>query len=206
MVYGYIYRIAVPECAEYPNGAFYIGQRKGKKEDLRYFGSGVKIIDWISRHGTKQLKRTILAWANSLAECNDLEHQFISEHWGDPRLLNLTTGGGSCEVSDEVREKLRIANTGSKIASDTLKRLHQDPEYRKRFDRTGCKHSKEVLEHKSRAFSGLQFFNNGVINVRARDCPSGFVAGRLSSVKFKESHSSEEFRLKVSEHRKCKQV
>ena len=56
--------------------------------------------------------------------------------------------------SDEARRKLREANKGKKLSDETRRKL-------------------------SEANKGMRWFNNGKINKRAKECPEGFVPGRL---------------------------
>ena len=57
-------------------------------------------------------------------------------------------------LSEETRKKLSEANRGKKLSDETKKKL-------------------------SEARKGMRWFNNGKTNVRAKECPEGFVPGRL---------------------------
>ena len=56
--------------------------------------------------------------------------------------------------SDETKLKLSIANKGKHLSEEAKQKL-------------------------SDAFKALLWFNNGIISVRAKSCPEGFVKGRL---------------------------
>ena len=43
----------------------------------------------------------------------------------------------------------------------------------------GKHHSEETKKKMSEARKGKRWFNNGIINIRAKECPEGFVPGRL---------------------------
>lgn len=45
---------------------------------------------------------------------------------------------------------------------------------------TGRHQSEEVRHKKSETMKSLRWFNNGIKNIRAKDCPDGFVKGRLN--------------------------
>ena len=63
--------------------------------------------------------------------------------------------------SDETKLKLSIANKGKHLSEEAKQKL-------------------------SDAFKALHWFNNGIITVRAKSCPEGFVKGRLKkSVNYK---------------------
>lgn len=63
-------------------------------------------------------------------------------------------------LSEEVKKKISEANKGNKHA-------------------LGCKHSEEAKKKIGEAKKGMHFFNNGKINIRAKECPEGFVPGRI---------------------------
>ena len=67
---------------------------------------------------------------------------------------------GHC-VSEEAKKKMREAKKGNKNA-------------------LGCKRSEETKKKMSEAKKDMRWFNNGKINKRAKECPGGFVPGRLS--------------------------
>ena len=62
--------------------------------------------------------------------------------------------------SEETRKKISTALKGNKIW-------------------IGKHHSEESREKMSKSRKGLCWFNNGIIAVRAKSCPEGFVKGRL---------------------------
>ena len=76
--------------------------------------------------------------------------------------------------SEETRRKLREANEGKKLSEETREKL-------------------------SEARKGLHWFNNGKISKRAKECPPGFVPGRIEKL-------SEETKKKLSEANKGKQA
>lgn len=67
-----------------------------------------------------------------------------------------------CKRSDEFKQKLGLRMKGKKY---TLGRKHTEKE------KAGI----------SAGNIGKKFWNNGVVSVKARECPEGFVAGRLTT-------------------------
>lgn len=63
-------------------------------------------------------------------------------------------------LSEETKQKISIAKKGNKY-------------------RLGKPFTEEAKQKLSDAFKGLHWFNNGIISVRAKSCPEGFVKGRL---------------------------
>ena len=115
-------------------------------------------------------------------------------------------------LSDEQKEKLRKALTGRHLKESTKEKLrgktHTDewkkkmsekmsgknnpfygkshtPETMKRIKAklTGRSRSKDACEKASISMNKLKWWNNGKENVRKRECPDGFVAGRLKKKK-----------------------
>ena len=46
---------------------------------------------------------------------------------------------------------------------------------------TGKKRTRESIENTAMKNRGKKWFNNGIINTKAKECPEGFVAGRIRS-------------------------
>ena len=78
------------------------------------------------------------------------------------------------KLSEESKKKLSEANKGKKLSEETREKL-------------------------SEARKGLHWFNNGKISKRAKECPPGFVPGRIEKL-------SEETKKKLSEANKGKQA
>ena len=97
--------------------------------------------------------------------------------------------------SEETRKKLSESNKGKPRSAETRKKLseahkgktspnkgkHPSEETRNKISeaKKGKRHSEKTLRKISEAFKGLCWFNNGKINVRAKECPEGFVPGML---------------------------
>lgn len=63
---------------------------------------------------------------------------------------------------------------------NTLGKHHSDDTKKKMSEvHMGKSHSEETKRKISEANKDMKFFNNGVINKRAKECPEGFVPGRL---------------------------
>ena len=84
--------------------------------------------------------------------------------------------------SEETRKKIVEANKGRTVSEETRKKLREarkgkytgkdNPFY-------GKTHSEETRKKLREAKKGMRFFNNGKINIRAKECPQGFVPGRI---------------------------
>ena len=159
MNYGYIYIVT-----DLRNGRKYIGQKKGNF-DIKYFGSGLLITRVIKKYGTSNLELKVIDYAFDENELNELEKLWIKKynstfpngyniteggHWGDtfhnhPNKEEIRKNRSESHkgktLSDETKQKLRIANTGriitwgdkiskakinpSQETRDKLSRLHK---------------------------------------------------------------------------------
>ena len=90
--------------------------------------------------------------------------------------------------SEETRKKISEANKGKPKSEETKKKMseankgkHLSEETRKKLSEAakGKPKSEETKKRMSEAKKGMRFFNNGKINIRAKECPEGFVPGRL---------------------------
>ena len=72
------------------------------------------------------------------------------------------------KMSEEARKKMREAKKGEK-----------NPNYGKHFSEEHKKKLRETHKGKNIWTKGVHWYNNGKINTRAKECPSGFVPGRL---------------------------
>lgn len=92
-------------------------------------------------------------------------------------------------LSDETKQK----------HSESMRRIWQDPRYRKKCSdshkgktlpieqRKKISESCKQILNSSKVqdkLNGLLFFNNGVIEIRAKECPEGFVHGKLPGMKY----------------------
>ena len=66
-------------------------------------------------------------------------------------------------LSEEHKNKIGAASKGNKYA-------------------LGCKRSDETKNKIAEAMKGTRFFNNGEINIRAKECPDGFIPGRIKKL------------------------
>ena len=72
------------------------------------------------------------------------------------------------KMSEEVRKKMREAKKGEK-----------NPNYGKHFSEEHKKKLRETHKGKNIWTKGVRWYNNGKINIRAKECPPGFVPGVL---------------------------
>jgi hypothetical protein len=88
----------------------------------------------------------------------DFEQKLIFDHWGDPMLINE-----SCYYS-KPRFKSKALTAEHKQAISLAQSKPKTTEHRQKL---------------SEANIGNRWYNNGNVSVQAKECPSGFVSGRL---------------------------
>lgn len=79
-------------------------------------------------------------------------------------------------LSDEHRQKLSAANKGKTLSEDTKKKI-SEARKGKLSEETRKKISESHIGNK--ALTGRHWYNNGLMNVTAFECPAGFVPGRI---------------------------
>ena len=74
--------------------------------------------------------------------------------------------------SEETRKKLSEARKGKHLGKDnSFYGKHHSDEFKKKLS--------EINKVKMK---GMRFFNNGKINIRAKECPDGFIPGRIKKL------------------------
>jgi len=73
--------------------------------------------------------------------------------------------------SQEVRNNMSEAHKGNKQSEETKRKISE-------FNK-GKVISEEQRKQISQALSGTHYYNNGEVEIRSRECPPGFVPGRL---------------------------
>ena len=88
------------------------------------------------------------------------------------------------QFSEEHKNRLSEAHKGKRLSEETKKKIGEKSKGNKNM--LGKKHSAESKKRMSEAFKGkniwtrgVHWYNNGKISKRAKECPEGFVPGRL---------------------------
>ena len=69
-------------------------------------------------------------------------------------------------------------NKGKRLSEETRKKMSESKKG-KNHPFFGKQHSEKTRRKMSKAHIGKHWYNNGVISVLARECPDGFVKGRI---------------------------
>ena len=130
---------------------------------------------------------------------NHLSLHNSGKHLSEEHKRRLVESNKGKIISEETRKKLSEAHKGHKHSEETKRKIseankvsmkgnqchkgcHLSEEARKKMSVAWDydKHCTEEFRKKiSETFKSLRWFNNGKVNVRAKECPTGFVRGRL---------------------------
>lgn len=184
-----------------------ISQHNRNLARLHFFGSKYGKKGWILHHVDEEMKERdperYIQW-----NIEDLVSMTMSEHQSLHKKGNQNWKGRhhsqetiermrqvKSNVSEETREKQRQARLGKKASQETRDKISKanlgnrhhlghkcsdESKERMRQSHLGKPLAEEIKEKLSQVRKGLKFWNNGTINVRARECPEGFVEGRLN--------------------------
>ena len=81
-------------------------------------------------------------------------------------------------ISEETKKKLSEAKKGKHHSEEHKKKLSEAKKGKKRSEETKKKLS-EAHKGKNIWTKRTRWYNNGIINIRAKECPEGFVPGML---------------------------
>lgn len=164
------------------NNKTYIGQHKTDNLQDSYMGSGLCITSAIKKYGKENFTKTILAVAGTKEVIDVLEKVFIQLYREQGKAeYNLATGGtgGQDGRKHTFEEKIKI----SKASSEHWKRQDYKEKVGKKISEslTGKKRNEPAWNKNKQ--TGFHWYNNGIENILSRECPKGFVKGRLVSDK-----------------------
>lgn len=190
------------------NGKMYIGQHTTDNLDDGYLGSGTWMKNAIKKYGRDAFTKEWLEFAENAEDLNYLETMYVDEEWCDrPDTYNLIVGGGvrigfkhteitkkklsikakewlkvkehhpmyGKHLSKEQKERQRVAHLGQ---PSPMKGKHHSEETRKKLSekrKVICRLD-PTAQSKNK---GKHWYNNGVKNKLAFECPKGYTEGRI---------------------------
>lgn len=146
------------------DGSFYVGMHSTEDLNDGYLGSGILISASVKKHGSKNHIREILEMHPSREALEAREIEVITDALlRNPKCMNLVSGEqGGFRHTPETKSKISSALLGKKQSDDTRKK--------KSIARAG----KSV-----KGLKGLNWFNDGTRDAKFRECPDGWMKGRL---------------------------
>ena len=179
-MFGYIYKTTITNPKSSLNNHFYIGQKQSTKIIEGYYGSGKKLRDYFNKNCKRKWSRTIypdevallglsreiLSYAENIDELNQLEAYYVDKELNNPLCMNLMTGGYGRVVKKEVIERMAEHKREAHLVYWTngkeikCAKDSPGPDYRK-----------------GRVLDGYNWYNNGIHNIYANECPIGYKKG-----------------------------
>lgn len=162
------------------NGKTYIGQHKTENLCDKYMGSGKILHVAYKKYGLSNFTKTILAVAGTKKIIDILEKFYIQFYRRQGKAeYNVASGGTSGQDGRKhtAIEKIKIAQA----SSEHWKREGYKEKVGEKISEslTGKKRN-ELVWNKGKS-TGMHWWNNGVENIFSKECPEGFVAGRILS-------------------------
>lgn len=193
-MFGYIYLIVNNE-----NGHTYVGQHRSNNWKDNYKGSGVLLWKAYNKYGFNKFDKFLIQYCETEEELNKQEIFWINEYRKRGKAeYNITEGGkgvSGFHHSEESNIQNSIKHIGKHHSeetkhhiSETLKGRKHSLEHNMKVSKAlkcrispmkGKCQSEETKMKMSMAKKGKHWYNNGIENVFAFECPEGFVKGML---------------------------
>lgn len=197
----YIYRIT-----NKINSKTYIGKHKYKDLNDNYKGSGKLLWRAYRKYGFENFEKEILYSHIQYKEtADDMEKFAITKERALGKAeYNIADGGDGGPLykgkqhSEEWKKIMSETLKGRKLSEEWVKKISESKKGRKLSEEhkrklseshkgmEGKHHSEEAKKGKPSwnkgkklGSNGTHWYNNGEINVKAKECPEGFVKGRL---------------------------
>lgn len=121
-MYGYIYK-----TTNLINNKIYIGQHISASFDLKYFGSGIRIVAALKKYGKENFHCEILEECASMESLNDREFYWINHFQScNPEIgYNIKLGGNNAPHSEEIKQKISKGNKGKKRSPEYIEQMRQ---------------------------------------------------------------------------------
>lgn len=161
------------------NGKTYIGQHKYSDEKNpmgRYKGGGIMLHYAYKKYGEEKFSTEVLYKRIREKETADaMEIWMIAKERKENKngcynIANGGQGGYFIPHSDEARRKMSEANKGNK---HRLGKHHTEEAKQKNREA----HKGKLVWNKGKKVG--HWYNNGIVSVQRKECPEGFVPGRL---------------------------
>ena len=173
----------------FPNNKVYIGitcqkpERRWRKDGSGYYRIKNNILGqplvWraIQKYGWKNVQHDILNEVETKEEAERLERYYITEIYHSNKVdkgYNIQNGGNyRGKLTEETKNKISKSLTGKKLEKSRIEKI--------RKSLIGRKLNIESLVKISIANKNYKWYNNGIIQIKAKTCPEGFVSGMLLS-------------------------
>lgn len=164
------------------NGKNYVGKHFGEINDT-YMGSGRYISNAFKKYGMNNFYKIILDVCDSLEELNKKEIEYIKYYRSIGKAeYNIADGGEGGNLGEKWYKRTWDACHNQEYSHKLSKALmgHETSEKRKqKISETLKKYHDEGKIKVNDWSKGRHWYNDGVKNISAFECPEGCVKGRL---------------------------
>ena len=97
----------------------------------------------------------------------------------------ISEGNKGKKLSEETRNKISASKKGKQLGKDNPfygKKHSEEAREKMREAKKGKKLSEETKKKLSEVRKGMHWFNNGKTNIKAKECPPGFVPGIIKKL------------------------
>lgn len=174
------------------DGRNYIGKRKCPLRktpwtDTGYMGSSKHLNNSYKKYGIENFSKRIIALCSSEKENCLLESLYIDLYWSIGKAeYNIAPGGNGGHIggplSKETKAKIREARANQTITEETKIRMRQSS--REFWNSLEGEETRKIISEKNKTKKqtlGYHWYNNGIKSLVAKECPEGFVPGRIGN-------------------------
>lgn len=106
----------------------------------------------------------------------------LSKHHSEETKKKIAEKLKGKKLSEETKGKISEVKKGRKLSEETKKKISNSKKG-KLSNRKNCILSTKTKRKMSESHKGKHWYNNGIIEFQARECPDGFTRGRLTSLR-----------------------
>ena len=113
-------------------------------------------------------------------------HPMYGKHLSEEHKNKIGEGNRGKQLTEETKNKMSLAKIGKHFSDEARRKMsaakkgkHLSEEHKKKIGEASRNMSEETRKKLSAVSKGTRWFNNGKTNIRAKECPQGFIPGRL---------------------------
>ena len=108
------------------------------------------------------------------------------KHFSEEHKIKIGEGNRGKQLTEETKHKISLAKIGKRFSDKTRRKMsaakkgkHFSEEHKRKIGEASRNRSEETRKKLSAVSKGTSWYNNGKTNIRAKECPLGFIPGRL---------------------------
>lgn len=108
------------------------------------------------------------------------------KYFSEEHKRKIGEGNRGKQLTEETKHKISLAKIGKRFSDKTRRKMsaakkgkHLSEEHKRKIGEASRNRSEETRKKLSAVSKGTSWYNNGKTNIRAKECPLGFIPGRL---------------------------